>query len=93
MRALTRTVSKFTMICLTLIGSQFFITTGKAPWLDGKHVVFGRVIDGMDLLMKLNTMLTDKNDRPILSIVIADSGEMKDNSETKPVPIPSTSGA
>ena len=55
--------------------------------------MFGRVVDGMDLLMKLNTMLTDKNDRPILSIVIADSGEMKDNSETKPVPIPSTSGA
>jgi peptidyl-prolyl cis-trans isomerase B (cyclophilin B) len=46
-------------------GSQFFIvTTDAAPWLDGKHTVFGRVTDGMDAVDALERTETDANDRP-----------------------------
>ena len=46
-------------------GSQFFIvTTGEAPWLDGKHTVFGRVTSGMDVVDTLEALPTDSRDRP-----------------------------
>ena len=46
-------------------GSQFFlVTTQAAPWLDGKHTVFGQVTDGMDVLDKLEALPTDARDKP-----------------------------
>ena len=46
-------------------GSQFFIVTAdECPWLDGKHTVFGRVTDGMDVVDKLEGLPTDGRDKP-----------------------------
>ena len=54
-------------------GSQFFIvSTESAPWLDGKHTVFGKVVEGMDAVDKIENATTDKarNDHPIENMTI-----------------------
>lgn len=57
-------------------GSQFFITTKTTPWLDGKHVVFGKILEGMDLIRKIESQATDGRDRPSKPVVIANSGTL-----------------
>jgi len=52
-------------------GSQFFIVTiDAAPWLDGKHTVFGRVSDGMDAVDSIEAVETGRNDRPVEPVTI-----------------------
>jgi peptidyl-prolyl cis-trans isomerase B (cyclophilin B) len=52
-------------------GSQFFIVTAEAAsWLDGKHTVFGRVTEGMDVIDAISALDTDARDRPSTDVVI-----------------------
>jgi cyclophilin family peptidyl-prolyl cis-trans isomerase len=51
-------------------GSQFFITLAPTPWLDGKHTVFGKVTEGMDVLQSVGKVRTDNHDRPVEAVTI-----------------------
>ncbi|XP_057783197.1 peptidyl-prolyl cis-trans isomerase CYP21-1-like isoform X2 [Salvia miltiorrhiza] len=57
-------------------GSQFFITTVKTYWLDGEHVVFGKVIDGMDTVYAIEGGAGTYSGNPRKKVIIVDSGEL-----------------
>jgi len=56
-------------------GSQFFLTTAKTAWLDGKHVVFGSVVEGMDVVKQLEAQGSDSG-KTRAKVVVADCGEL-----------------
>ena len=56
-------------------GSQFFITTVLCPWSDGKHVVFGEVVQGYDIVKKIEALGTQSG-KPKKKVIIADCGQL-----------------
>lgn len=57
-------------------GSQFFITTVKTAWLDGKHVVFGEVLEGMEVVKRVEA-IGSQSGKPSKTVTIVDSGELQ----------------
>lgn len=57
-------------------GSQFFLCTAETPWLDGKHVVFGKVVSGMDVVNAIEQVGSESG-RTRVAVSIADSGQLR----------------
>ncbi|XP_068141753.1 peptidyl-prolyl cis-trans isomerase, rhodopsin-specific isozyme [Drosophila tropicalis] len=57
-------------------GCQFYVTTVGAQWLDGKHTVFGKVLEGMDTIYAIEDVKTDTDDFPMEPVIISNCGEI-----------------
>lgn len=69
-------------------GSQFFITTVKTAWLNGKHVVFGKVVEGLNLILeKMQNVKTGMGDRPLQELKITDCGALPSTYSPPPAKI------
>jgi len=58
-------------------GSQFFITTAITSWLDGRHVVFGEVLEGWEIVDKIQNVPKGASDKPTKPVTITKSGELE----------------
>ncbi|KAF1923089.1 uncharacterized protein M421DRAFT_426191 [Didymella exigua CBS 183.55] len=58
-------------------GSQFFLTLAATPHLNGKHTVFGQVVDGMDVVERIGAVQTDGGDRPLEDVIILKAQSIK----------------
>ena len=67
-----------TFIFIDYVGSQFFITTVPTPWLNGRHVVFGKVIENFAWVKKVESMGTNSG-KPSKTVTIVDSGELEND--------------
>ena len=56
-------------------GSQFFLTTVECPWLDGKHVVFGKVVEGMEVVKQVESLGTQSG-KTTKKIIVNNSGQL-----------------
>ena len=60
-------------------GSQFFITLKETPWLDDKHVVFGILLDGFELLKKIELLPKDDNNKPLKEVKVSKCGIIQED--------------
>jgi peptidyl-prolyl cis-trans isomerase A (cyclophilin A) len=51
-------------------GSQFFVTLAPTGWLNGRHTIFGEVVEGMDVVEKIGKLKTARGDRPVQPVVV-----------------------
>ena len=58
-------------------GSQFFILFTETPWLNGRHVVFGKVVEGLEVIDKLESVKTGASDRPTVDVKVVKSGVLE----------------
>jgi cyclophilin family peptidyl-prolyl cis-trans isomerase len=75
--ALEHTTPPLAKLLLDTNGSQFFITTVITSWLDGRHVVFGEILEGYDVVDAIENVPKGGGDKPSKTVKIAKSGELE----------------